>query len=107
VIPNVKSNHVEKTMHPCQFPVVGTTLIAAIRHGRKGIGAEIVPEYIEIAYNRIKEEISGTLRTRSMGQPVYDPVKAGNSLITSPWNSEKLSKQRKLLEKRNIKYGNQ
>ncbi|MDH4269935.1 MAG: site-specific DNA-methyltransferase, partial [Dehalococcoidia bacterium] len=72
VIPNVKSNHVEKTKHPCQFPVelierlvlsltneadwvldpflgTGTTIIAAIRHGRRGIGAETVPEYVELA----------------------------------------------------------
>src|SRR3990172_1846763 len=55
VIPNVKSNHVEKTDHPCQFPVelierlvlsmtnegdwvfdpflgTGTTIVAAVRH---------------------------------------------------------------------------
>jgi adenine-specific DNA-methyltransferase len=63
-IPNVKSNHVEKTEHPCQFPVelverlvlsltneedkvfdpflgTGTTVIPAVIHGRIGIGAEI------------------------------------------------------------------
>ncbi len=57
-IPNVKANHVEKTIHPCQFPVelierlvlsmtdegdwvldpfigVGTTAIAALMHNRK------------------------------------------------------------------------
>jgi len=64
VIPNVKSNHVEKTEHPCQFPVelierlvlsltneedwildpflgTGTAIIAAIRHNRRGAGAMI------------------------------------------------------------------
>ena len=130
IIPNVKSNHVEKTIHPCQFPVelierfvlsltvkgdwvfdpflgVGSTIIAAIRHGRKGAGAEIVSDYIDIAHDRIKQEIHGTLRTRPMGRPVYDPINAGNSLTISPWNTEKISKQRRLLEKKSSKYGNQ
>jgi len=63
-IPNVKSNHVEKTEHPCQFPValverlvlsmtkegdlvfdpfigVGTTVVAALLHNRKSAGADI------------------------------------------------------------------
>src|SRR5438477_3003104 len=67
-IPNVKSNHVEKTEHPCQFPVelierlvlsltkdgdwvidpflgVGTSVVAAIRHGRRGAGSEMVSKY--------------------------------------------------------------
>lgn len=116
VIPNVKSNHVEKTEHPCQFPVelierlvlsltnegdwvfdpflgTGTSIIAAIRHGRKGAGAEIHPGYVDIAIERIQQELNGTLRTRPMDKPVYDPVEAGNSLATSPWknNSEQLS----------------
>lgn len=108
VIPNVKSNHVEKTEHPCQFPVelierlvlsltnqgdwvldpflgTGTTVIAAIRHGRRGVGAETVPKYIELARRRIQQEMEGTLRTRPMDRPVYDPVEAGNSLTVAPW----------------------
>ena len=75
-IPNVKANHVEKTIHPCQFPVelierlvlamtdegdwvldpfigVGTAAIAALIHDRKAIGAEIMPEYVKIAKERI------------------------------------------------------
>ena len=120
VIPNVKSNHVEKTGHPCQFPVelierlvlaltdeadsvldpflgTGTTIIAAIRHGRRGIGAETVPEYTALARNRIQQEIDGTLRTRPMYRPVYDPVEAGNSLTVAPWT--KPSRQKTLLER--------
>ena len=95
-IPNVKSNHVEKTVHPCQFPVelierlvlaltdpgdlvldpfmgVGTTAIAALIHGRKAIGAEIMPEYIEIAKERIRLAEQGLLRIRPMERSVYDP----------------------------------
>lgn len=108
VIPNVKSNHVEKTEHPCQFPVelierlvlsmsnegdwvfdpflgTGTSVIAAVRHNRKGIGAEVVPKYVKLARERTSEEFAGTLKTRPMDKPVYDPHKAGNSLTRSPW----------------------
>jgi len=108
IIPNVKSNHVEKTIHPCQFPVelierlvlsmsnegdwvldpfvgTGTTIIAAIRHGRRGAGAEIVPKYVDIALDRIQQEIQGTLRTRPMNKPVHDPAKTGGRLAVSPW----------------------
>jgi adenine-specific DNA-methyltransferase len=125
VIPNVKSNHVEKTEHPCQFPVelierlvlsltnqgdwvfdpflgTGTTVIAAIRHGRRGVGAETVGKYVELARRRIQQEMEGTLQTRPMDRPVYDPVEAGNSLAIAPWKKDK--KQMTLLEK-SPKYG--
>jgi adenine-specific DNA-methyltransferase len=120
VIPNVKSNHVEKTEHPCQFPVelierlvlsftnegdwvldpflgTGTTIIAATRHGRRGVGAETVPKYVELARQRIQQELEGTLRTRPMDRPVYDPVESSNSLIIAPW--KKNIEQRTLLER--------
>jgi adenine-specific DNA-methyltransferase len=120
VIPNVKSNHVEKTEHPCQFPVelierlvlaltneedwvldpflgTGTTVIAAIRHGRRGVGAETVPKYVQLARQRIQQEIEGTLRTRPMDRPVYDPVEAGNSLTAAPWKNN--SRQSTLFER--------
>lgn len=122
-IPNVKSNHVEKTEHPCQFPVelierfvlslsregdwvldpflgTGTSVIAAIRHGRRGAGAELVTRYVRLARKRITQEIEGTLRTRPMGRPVYDPVQAGNSLTNSPWPDLENKRQLKLLEKK-------
>ncbi len=121
VIPNVKSNHVEKTIHPCQFPVelierlvlsmtnkdgwvldpflgTGTSIIASIRHGRRGAGAEVEPRYIDLARQRIEQEINGTLQTRPMSRPVYDPVQAGNSLAVAPW-SKNDSRQILLLEK--------
>ncbi|MBN1537437.1 MAG: site-specific DNA-methyltransferase [Anaerolineales bacterium] len=108
IIPNVKSNHIEKTEHPCQFPVelierlvlaltdeedwvfdpflgTGTSIIAAIRHNRRGAGAEIVPKYITLAKNRIMQSLNGTLKTRPMNKPVYDPIKAGNSQTNIPW----------------------
>lgn len=120
IIPNVKHNHVEKTEHPCQFPVelierlvlslsnegdwvfdpflgTGTSIIAAIRHGRRGLGAETFPKYVELARNRIQQELDGTLRTRPMDKPIYNPVDAGSSLTTNPWQNK--SAQMNLLEK--------
>lgn len=121
VIPNVKSNHVEKTIHPCQFPVelverlvlaltsegdwvfdpflgVGTTIIAAIRHSRRGAGAEILREYGRVARERIAEESLGNLRTRPMARPVFNPAHAGSSLTTAPWLNGK-SEEMRLFEK--------
>jgi adenine-specific DNA-methyltransferase len=95
-IPNVKSNHIEKTNHPCQFPIelierlvlsmtqkndwvldpfmgVGSTAIAALMHDRKAIGAEIQEEYIKTTKERIKLAEEGKLKIRPMGRKVYDP----------------------------------
>jgi adenine-specific DNA-methyltransferase len=102
-IPNVKANHVEKTVHPCQFPVelverlvlsltcegdwvldpfagVGSTHIAALMHKRKAIGAEIVPEYVGIAKERIALAQQGALRVRPMERTVYDPCSSAGSV---------------------------
>ncbi len=121
LIPNVKANHVEKTEHPCQFPVelierlvlsltkskdlvvdpflgTGTSAIAAIRHNRRAAGAEVVERYVKLARSRITKELEGTLRTRPMGRPVFDPKNAGASLTTDPWATSK--KQLKLLQRK-------
>ncbi|MCY3017825.1 MAG: site-specific DNA-methyltransferase [Planctomycetota bacterium] len=121
VIPNVKSNHVEKTNHPCQFPVelierlvlsltneedwvldpflgTGTTIIAAIRHGRRGMGADTVPKYVKLARERVQQEIEGSLQTRPMNRPVYDPVEAGNKLTVAPWDRKRTDLQTALFE---------
>ncbi|MXX05254.1 MAG: site-specific DNA-methyltransferase [Gammaproteobacteria bacterium] len=94
--PNVKSNHPEKTIHPCQFPIelverlvlsmtdeedsvfdpymgVGSAVIAALMHGRTGYGCDTSSEYVEIAQKRIDELQAGTLKTRPMNKPIYDP----------------------------------
>ena len=96
--PNVKNNHPEKTAHPCQFPVelverlvlamsnlgdsvldpymgVGSSVIAALMHRRLGYGCDNVQEYVDIAAERIRMWQDGTLRTRPMGKPIYDPGK--------------------------------
>lgn len=121
VIPNVKNNHVEKTEHPCQFPVelierlvlsmtnegdwvfdpflgTGTAVIAAIRHGRRGAGAETVAKYVRLTRKRIQQEMEGVLRTRPMDRPVYDPLEAGNSLTVVPWKKD--TRQIALLDRR-------
>jgi adenine-specific DNA-methyltransferase len=94
--PNVKANHVEKTSHPCQFPIelverfvlattapgdlvvdpylgVGSSACAAVLHGRRAAGAEIVADYVRIARHRIEVAARGELRTRPMSRPVYVP----------------------------------
>lgn len=96
IFPNVKNNHVEKTAHPCQFPVelverlvlaltnrgdavldpymgVGSSIVAALMHDRIGYGCDIVPEYVQAAQDRIAALRDGSLRTRPMHKPVYDP----------------------------------
>ena len=96
IFPNVKHNHVEKTIHPCQFPVelverlvlsmtnredivldpymgVGSSILAALLHQRKGYGCDIVSEYVDIAWERVHAFHEGILATRPKDRPVYEP----------------------------------
>ena len=96
IFPNVKNNHIEKTIHPCQFPVelverlvlsltdegdrvldpymgVGSSVIAALRHHRKAYGCDIVKEYVDVAWDRVQQLRTRRLKTRPMNKPVYDP----------------------------------
>jgi adenine-specific DNA-methyltransferase len=96
IIPNVKANHCEKTEHPCQFPVelverlvlsltnegdsvldpymgVGSSILAAIKHNRRGYGCDLEQRYVALAWERVRQFRDGTLRTRPMDRPVYDP----------------------------------
>lgn len=107
IIPNVKNNHVEKTNHPCQFPVelverlvlsmtqpgdwvldpfsgVGSALAAALKQNRRAIGSELQNEYCMIARERMRQSAGGLLKSRPMNQLVYDPAKAGAALTTRP-----------------------
>ena len=95
-MPNVKSNHVEKTEHPCQFPVglvermllattneddlvvdpyigVGSTAVAAVLNNRRVAGADIEKRYLDIAVDRVRKAAQGQLKTRPMNRPVYEP----------------------------------
>ncbi len=105
-IPNVKSNHIEKTCHPCQFPIalvqrlvlalsneqdivfdpflgVGSTAVAGIINKRKVAGSEIVKKYYDIACERVKLAYQGRLKIRP-DKPIYEP--SGNlSLAKNPF----------------------
>jgi len=95
-IPNVKHNHVEKTSHPCQFPIelverlilaltnkndlvvdpylgVGSAACAAVLHKRRAAGADLSEEYLDIARQRIELATEGKLPRRPLGKLVYVP----------------------------------
>jgi adenine-specific DNA-methyltransferase len=82
------------------FLGTGTSIIAAVRHNRRGIGAEIKKEYVDIAYDRINKAGIGILKTRPMNKPVYDPELAGEHLKKSP--REKEPEQLKLFDNKYI-----
>lgn len=96
-IPNVKANHPEQTIHPCQFPhelaercvlafsdvgdVVldpfsgaGTSAVAAIKAGRKAIGIDRSGEYIKLAHERVKALRAGKLYLRKSGAETRRPL---------------------------------
>ncbi len=96
-IPNVKSNHPEKTNHPCQFPIelvercvlaltdenawvldpfsgVGSTVLGAIKNNRNGMGIEKEEEYCKIARQRIKDYNEGKLKFRPINKPIHKPT---------------------------------
>jgi len=95
-IPNVKSNHPEKTAHPCQFPIelvercvlaltnendfvldpfggVGSSLIAAVKNRRKGMIIDKESAYLEIACERFSALQNGNLKIRPLGKPLHKP----------------------------------
>ena len=95
-LPNVKANHPEKTLHPCQFPIelvercilaltdegdsvldpycgVGSTLIAALMHNRKAVGSESNGDYVDITKQRLQEFWNGSLPIRRIGKPIHRP----------------------------------
>ena len=96
-IPNVKSNHPEKTLHPAQYPVelvercvlaltnkgswvldpfagVGSALIAALKNERNSIGIDKENEYCNIAKNRIELLRQGRLKIRPINKPIHQPT---------------------------------
>jgi adenine-specific DNA-methyltransferase len=95
-IPNVKANHPEKTIHPCQFPIefaercvlaltgeddwvldpfagAGSALLAALGHNRRAIACEQEEKYIAVIKQRITDLYSGKLPYRRMGKPIHQP----------------------------------
>ncbi len=95
-IPNVKSRHVEKTDHPCQFPVAlvqrlikalakdgglvvdpfmgsGTSAVAAILEGRRFSGCDIAAAYLKIARARLAKIRKGRKIHRPLNKPIFTP----------------------------------
>jgi adenine-specific DNA-methyltransferase len=115
-IPNVKSNHPEKTEHPCQFPIelvercilaltnegswvldpfsgVGSTIIASLKNNRNAVGIEKEKEYCKIANQRIVDFNEGNLKIRPINKPIHKP--SGNdkvSQVPKEWLQLELSK---------------
>jgi adenine-specific DNA-methyltransferase len=96
-IPNVKSQHVEKTAHPCQFPVAlvqrlvralvrpgglivdpflgsGTSAVAAALEGCRFAGCDSNPQYVDIARRRIKQIKAGIIKYRPLEKPILEPT---------------------------------
>jgi len=110
-IPNVKSNHPEKTIHPCSFPIelvercvlaltnerdyvldpfggVGSSVIAAIKRNRRGIMIDKEKSYFDITLQRISQFESGMLKIRSIGTEVFKPTgRERVSQIPLEWNT--------------------
>lgn len=90
-IPNVKANHVEKTEHPCQYPIelvgrcvlaltdeddwvldpfagVGSTLLASLKNDRNVIGIEKLKKYRDIGEGSIKNNFFGVTPSYARGR---------------------------------------
>lgn len=112
-IPNVKAKHIEKTDHPCQFPIAlaqrlikslcpengvvldpfmgsGTTGAASVMEKRSFVGIELDETYFRIANARINDAAAGTLKFRDINKPILDPATTGSvgkaPLKDQAWN---------------------
>ncbi len=95
-IPNVKSNHPEKTIHPAQFPIelvqrlvlalssendtildpfggVGSSVLASVLLSRKAISVDKEADYTKVALKRLKSYAKGELKIRKIGTKKYVP----------------------------------
>lgn len=113
-IPNVKSNHPEKTSHPCQYPIelvercvlalsnerswvldpfngVGSTVLASLKNGRNAVGIDRDKDYCELSEKRIVDLKEGRLKTRPINKPIHKPNKKSKlSQIPKEWQQLKL-----------------
>jgi adenine-specific DNA-methyltransferase len=101
-IPNVKSRHIEKTRHPCQFPIAlaqrliraltkrgglvidpfmgsGTSAASAALEGRRFAGCDVSPTYVKIAKMRVAKAKKKQLQFRPLERPIYRP--SGNEAV--------------------------
>jgi adenine-specific DNA-methyltransferase len=95
-IPNVKANHIEKTDHPCQFPVAlvqrlvraltpidglvvdpfmgsGSSALAATIEGRRVSGCDVKANYVKITKDRLTQICAGGKVFRPLDQPIFVP----------------------------------
>lgn len=102
-LPNVNGNHVEKTIHPCQFPValverlvlalskkndlvfdpfcgVASAGVAALHHGRRFVGCEKMAKYARIGVERLTRAMAKEERFRPHHQPIYDHTQSKLSI---------------------------
>lgn len=119
-VPNVKSQHPEKTIHPCQFPIelvercvlaltnendivydpfagVGSSLIAGLKNNRRAYGTELMQQYIDIGIDRINKLEKDMLKTRPIYQRIYEP--SGNDKVSrypTEWIEQRLSQIRSM-----------
>lgn len=110
-IPNVVGNHIEKTEHPCQYPValverlvkaltnpgdlvfdpfcgVASAGVAALSNGRRFWGCEMVREYIKRGEERLNRAETGTEPYRAHDIPVYNSEQSNLSKIPKEWRDE-------------------
>ena len=96
-IPNVNANHMEKTSHPCQFPVglaqrliralskpgdvvfdpfcgVASAGVAALVEDRRFLGAEIDDAYVETAIERLVAAAEKTVPFRPADRAIFVPT---------------------------------
>lgn len=106
-IPNVKSNHVEKTGHPCQFPVglierlvlsmsregdlvfdpfagVASAGVASLLHGRRFWGCELDEGFAATGLERLRLTDEGSVPFRPHDQPLYDHTRSRLSKMPEP-----------------------
>ena len=102
-IPNVKANHIEKTEHPCQYPIelcercvlaltnendwvldpyagVGSTMLASLKNSRPVVGIEKEDKYRQTGLTRITQLGNNELKFREIGTPIYDHTQSKLSL---------------------------
>ncbi|HVY24017.1 MAG TPA: site-specific DNA-methyltransferase [Steroidobacteraceae bacterium] len=95
-IPNVKANHIEKSDHPCQFPValvqrliralskrneivldpfcgVASAGVAALFENRRFLGAELSRGYVSIGVKRLNDMSVGKTKFRPVEREIYVP----------------------------------
>ena len=98
----------EKTTHPCQFPVgliqrlvlaltnegdlvfdpfsgVASAGVAALLHKRNFWGCEIMHDYIQQGKERLEQTLDGSIRYRPYDKPIYDARSSALSKIPDEW----------------------